>query len=75
MRCFVGELAVAHQLIEDDLDVDLVVAAVDAGRVVDRIGVDQAPADGVLDARQLGQPEVATFADDPTSEVDGIDAE
>ena len=31
-----------HHGTEEDLDVDLVVAAVDAGRVVDRVGVDQA---------------------------------
>ena len=36
------ELAVVHQLVEGDLDVDFVVAAVDAGRIVDRVGVDRA---------------------------------
>ena len=34
------EVAVAHHLVEQDLDVDLVVGGVDAGGVVDRVGVD-----------------------------------
>ena len=69
------EVAVAHELIEHDLDVDLVVAAVDTGRVVDGVGVDQPTVDGVLDACQLGQPEVPALTDDPTPQVDGVDAQ
>ena len=37
-----GEVAVAHDAVEQDLDVDLVVGAVHPGRVVDRVGVDVA---------------------------------
>ena len=41
--------------VEQDLDVDLVVAAVDAGRVVDRVGVDEPAAERVLDPPALGE--------------------
>ena len=34
-----GQVAVGDDRVEQDLDVDLVVGAVDAGRVVDRVGV------------------------------------
>ena len=37
-----GQLAVGHERVEQDLDVDLVVGAVDPGDVVDRVGVDPA---------------------------------
>ena len=37
---------------------------VDAGGVVDGVGVDPAAVLGVLDAAELGEPEVAAFADD-----------
>jgi hypothetical protein len=41
LRCF-GHLAIGHHDAEQDLDVDLVVGAVDAGGIVDGIGVDAA---------------------------------
>ena len=47
-------LAVRHHGAEQDLDVDLVVAAVDAGRVVDRVGVDQTALEGELDRGRAG---------------------
>ena len=56
--------AVRDQPVEQDLDVDLVVAAVDARGVVDRIGVDLPAVAGELDAAPLGQPQVAALADD-----------
>ena len=58
------QLAVADELVEQDLDVDLVVAAVDAGRVVDRVGVDQPAVERVLHPCELGEAEVAALADD-----------
>ena len=42
------------RLVEQDLDVDLVVGGVDAGGVVDDVGVDPAAAPGVLDPAELG---------------------
>ena len=49
-----GEVAVAHDPVEQDLDVDLVVGAVHPGRVVDRVGVDVAAAVRELDAGRAG---------------------
>ncbi len=57
-------VAVGRDRVEQDLDVHLVVGAVDAGRVVDRVGVDPAAAERVLDAAALREAEVAALADD-----------
>jgi len=64
-----GHLAALHAAVEEDLDVDLVVAAVDACGVVDRVGVDQPAGQRVLDPPALGQSEVSAFADDPAAQV------
>ena len=45
------------------------VGAVDAGRVVDRVGVDPAAAERVLDPRALREAEVAALADDAAAEL------
>jgi hypothetical protein len=68
------QLAPRDQPVEHDLDVDLVVAAVDARRVVDGVGVQVHPAAGGLDAAALGQPEVAALADDPHPQLGAVDA-
>ena len=60
---------------EQDLQVDLVVGAVDAGRVVDRVGVDAAAAQRVLDAAALGEAEVAALADDLRAQLAAVDAD
>ena len=59
-----GHVAVRDHAAEEDLDVDLVVGAVDAGGVVDRVGVDPPSFQGVLDPGTLGEAEVAALADD-----------
>ena len=56
-------LAGAHQRVDQDLDVDLVVGAVDTGGVVQRVGVDPAAGEVELDATQRRDAEVAAFAD------------
>ncbi len=53
----------ADQVVEQHLDVDLVVGAVHAGRVVQGVGVDLAAGAGELDPAALGQAEVAALAD------------
>ena len=68
-----GEVAVAHDAVEQDLDVHLVVGAVDAGRVVDGVGVDLPTAQRVLDPAALGEPEVAALADDAAAQLVGVD--
>ena len=50
--------------LQRDLEVHLVVRHVDAGRVVDRVGVDAAARERVLDAAALREAEVAALGDD-----------
>ena len=59
--------------IEQDLEVDLVVGAVDAGRVVDGVGVDLAAGERVLDAARLRGPEVAALGDDAGAQLAAVD--
>ena len=46
-----------------DLDVDLVVGGVDAGRVVDGVGVEPDAAPRRLDPAELGAAEIGALAD------------
>ena len=73
LRCVGGERAVAHGLVQQDLDVHLVVGGVDAGAVVDRVGVDPPAGPGVLDPAQLGEAEVAALADHLGPQVRAVD--
>ena len=60
----------AHDhIVEEDLDVHLVVAAVHTCRVVDRIGVHETAVEGVLDPAPLGEPEIATLGHHAASEL------
>ena len=67
------QLAGVDDAVEEDLDVDLVVAAVDARRVVDGVGVDEAAGEGELDAAELGQPEVAPLTDHAAPQLVAVD--
>ena len=49
--------------VERDLDVDLDVGGVDAGRIVDRVGVEPHAAQRRLDAAALGHAEIGALAD------------
>jgi len=68
------ELAAGDRLACRDLDVDLVVGGVDAGRVVERVGVDLASAEGCLDAAALGEAEIGTLADHAGAQLVAVDA-
>ena len=68
-------LAGGDDVTEQDLDVDLVVAAVDPRRVVDGVGVDQPASQRVLVASELREPEVATLAHHPASQLATVDAD
>ena len=72
---FQGELALLDGSVQQDLDVDLVIGGVDAGRVVDEVGVEQAAGLGKLDAPALGETQISTFADDPAAQLPAIDAQ
>jgi hypothetical protein len=69
-----GDLARVDGAVEQDLEVHLVVRRVDAGAVVDRVGVDTPARDRVLDAPVLREAEVATFADGTCPQVAPVDA-
>ncbi|CAB4853732.1 unannotated protein [freshwater metagenome] len=60
---------------EQDLDVHLVVAAVDSRRVVDRVRVDQATGEGVFHATALGEAEVAALPHDAATQFAAIDSQ
>ena len=49
------------------------VGAVDAGRVVDEVGVDAAALERELDAALLGAAEIATLAHYPAAQLGAID--
>ncbi len=65
----VGEVPAGDDRVQQDLDVHLAVRAVDAGRVVDRVGVHLPTGERELDAGALGQPEVPALAHDPAAEL------
>jgi len=64
---------VGDEAVEHDLDVDLVVAAVDSGGVVDRVGVKFHPLPCGLDPSPLGEAEVAALADDADAQASPVD--
>jgi hypothetical protein len=51
-----GHVAALDHPVQKDLDVDLVIGAVHAARVVDGVGVDAPAGTGELDAPELGEP-------------------
>ena len=61
-----------HRGVQQDLDVHLVVGAVHAGGVVDRVGIDAAAGERVLDAPELCEAEVAAFADYLASQLAAV---
>ena len=60
----VGHVAATYQPGEQNLDIDFVVGAINAGRVVDGIGEQATAAQGKLDPAFLREAEVAAFTDD-----------
>ena len=74
MRASRVQLTCCDEPVEQDLDVDLVVGAVDTRRVVDRVGVDLSAAAGELDAAELGEPEVAALPHDLDAQLLAVDA-
>ena len=51
------------------------VRGVDAGRIVERVGVDLAPAQRRLDPAALGEAEIGALADDAGAQLVGVDAQ
>ncbi len=61
--------------VDQDLEVDLVVRAVDPGGVVDRVRVDAPARERVLDAPGLRGAEVAALGDDAHAQLAAVDAD
>ena len=72
IACLGGERSRCHGRREKDLDVHLVVAAIDARGVVDGIGVDESTGQRVFDAPALGEPQVAALGHHATAQVGTI---
>ena len=74
-------VAARDDVAEQDLEVDLVVRGVDAGGIVDRVGVDASalaagPADlREFDAAALGDAEIGAFADHARAQLAPVDAQ
>src|SRR5690554_6280314 len=68
-----GHLPGGHQLVEQDLDVDLLVGAADPAGVVDEVGVAGTAPQAVLNPAQLGHAEVAALAYHPGAHFAAID--
>jgi hypothetical protein len=68
-----GEIPLRHRGVQQDLDVDLVIGAVHACAVIDRIGVDAATGQGVFDTPALRQPEVAALPHHFAAQIPAID--
>ena len=69
MRCFCVRSPAVIGDPEQDLQVDLVVGEIDAGGVVDEVGVDAPTGIRVLDAAALCKPRLPPFGDDPCPQV------
>ena len=71
---FEGQITGCHGLGQEDLEVHLVIGAVDAGRVVDGVGVDPTTLLGELDPTPLCDPEIAALGQDAATQLDTVDA-
>ena len=63
------QAAVAERNAQRDLDIDLHVGGVDAGRIVDRVGVEPHAAQRRLDAAALGHAEIGALADHLAAQI------
>jgi hypothetical protein len=70
-----AEPSLRHLAVQRDLDVDLVVRAIDAGTVVDEVGVDPPALPAELDPRRLGDAEIGALADRLDAKIGGVDAD
>ena len=69
-----GEFAISNDSVQEDLDVDLVVAGIHSRRIVDGVRVEAHAVPTRLDATELREPEVATLADDTAAQGVAVDA-
>jgi hypothetical protein len=72
---FHRQLAALDRRTQQDLDVDLVVGGVDAGGVVDEVGVEQHAVLRGFDAALLGHAQVAALAHHLAAQLAAVDAQ
>ena len=72
---FLRQLSFGDRQRQQYLDVDLVVRRVDAGRIVDGVGVKPDAAECGLDTTKLGQTEIAAFAHHLAAQLRTVDAQ
>ena len=70
-----GQPAVAHRNAQRDLEIDLHVGGVDAGRIVDGVGVEPDAAQRRLDAAALRHAEIGALADHLAAQILAGDAD
>ncbi len=68
------DLAFAHLAVQQDLDVHLVVGTVDAGRIIDGVGVETHALFCRFDAPALGHAQVGAFTHDLGADLVAVDA-
>ncbi len=71
----VAQFVALHRVVEQDLDVDFVIRGIDAGRVVDEVGIEQHAIQCGLDAAALGETEVAALAHQLAAQLAAVDAD
>ncbi len=69
MRAAIVEAAVAQRNAERDLDIDLHVGGIDAGGIVDGVGIEPDAAKRRFDAAALGHAEIGAFADHLAAQI------
>ena len=74
MRARHRQAAVAQRNAQRDLDIDLHVGGIDAGGIVDGVGVEPDAAERRLDAAALGHAEIGAFADHLAAQILAGDA-
>ena len=72
---FGRDFAAAHRAGKQDLEIDLMVGGVDAGRIVDGVGVDAPALKGIFDAAELGGAEVGALAHHLGAQIAAVDAQ
>ncbi len=75
IACLDGHITFFNQLIEQNFDINFVVRAVDARRVVNSIGEHHAAILSELNATELGHAEVTALANDFTAQLLAVDAQ
>ena len=70
---FFSQLAGIDDGVDENLDIDLVIRTINTRRIIDRVGIDAATIERVLDAAQLREAKIAAFGHDFAAQVIAVD--